>query len=125
MADELETIIRTTLQAKILTALKEAPEAIDAMIEAALSKPINEDGTNSHWGTKIPYLEYIAGETIRDAARRAVVDVIAEMAPAIKDTIRTRLSATDMVDAFAKALVDASVTNDWKIKVVFGQDKDR
>jgi hypothetical protein len=119
--NEIETLVRTTLQTKIISALKDAPEAIEAMIEAALSKPVDEHGGRpTGYGTKVPYLEYLTGEIIRNAAAVAIRKVVADMEPQIDAAVRKRLTADDV----AKALVETALgvtKEDWRLNITFGK----
>lgn len=125
--DDINAIVRTTLQTKILAAVKSAPEAIDLMIKAALEKPVDPmTGKNDGYGgyNKVPYLEYLTGEVIRDAVRTAVGKHIQELLPAIETAVHARLTADDMARALTKAMVDAT-SKDWQIKVSIEREESR
>lgn len=124
MSDDLDTTIKTILQAKILAALKTAPEAIDAMVEAALSKPVDEmtGSVDRGYGRKVPYLEYVTGSTIRAAADAAVRDLIKEMQPQINTAIRKRLTADDLAASMIRKMMDIT-TDEWRINVNFGKSE--
>lgn len=68
----------------------------------------------------MPYLDYLAGEEIRSAAREAVRKVIQEQNPLIESAIRDNLKTDNIATAVAKAFIEAS-TQDWKIEVNFKQ----
>jgi hypothetical protein len=126
MADATAEIVKTIIQTQVLQALKNAPEAIDAMVKAALVDMQVDPATgrtDGYYGSKVPYLEYIVGSAIRDAAHKAVATVIAERQPAIEAAIRKRLSADDMVQSMAKAFTKAAVDESWKIEINFEKER--
>ena len=118
MNKEIEAIINTTLQTQILQALKSAPEAIEAMVMAAISEPVSRDGTIRGYGDKVPFLEYIVGETLRNALRRAVVEEMNGRYEEIKLVVAQRLSSVEIADAVTKAIV-GTAANEWNISVKF------
>lgn len=123
MTDMTDSDIKALLQIKILSALKNAPEAIDAMVASALNKPVNLSGRHEGYGTKIPYLEYITGEVIREEARKAVIEVVEELKPQIKNEVRERLSSDTIIDSFCSALIGAT-KDAWRINVKFKKEND-
>ncbi len=124
--DEIDAIVRTTLQTKILAAIKSAPEAIDAMVQSALEKPVDAltGRTDGYRDSKVPYLEYLVGQTIRDAARGAVQKVIVDMTPTIEDAVRKRMATDDLARSMVKAFTDATAL-DWKVNVTIEKEEIR
>ena len=108
-----------------MKALNAAPEAIEKLVKAALSKPVDKDGKFDGWGDKMPYLDYLVGNEIRDAARMAVRTVVKEQTPTIEAEVRKGLTSESVVAAVTKAIIGVA-DQDWKIDVRFeAEDKRR
>lgn len=117
--------INTILQAEIIRALNEAPEALEKLVKAALSQPVDSGGDpKGYYGDKMPYLDWMVGEEIRRAARTACQKVIQEKMPDIETMVRQGLSSESVVAAVTNALVGAA-SNEWNIKVSFEGEKKR
>jgi hypothetical protein len=115
----VKDMVRTVLEAHIVTALKETPEALDTLVKAALSREVDSrNGSFEGYGTKVPYLDYIAGETIRTATSQAVRKVVQEMQPEIEAEVRKILTSEQVVQAFTKCII-GSTDQDYKISVSF------
>ena len=124
MNDNIKAIIETTLKAEIVKALNSAPDAIEKLVTAAISQPVDSHtGSTGGYGSKVPYLDFLVGDEIRRAARDAVHEVFAAKADLVKEAVKRKFSADDMVEAFAKAVINASA-QDWKITVKFEGDRD-
>ncbi len=126
----LETTIKTLLEAQIIQALNSAPEAIEKLVKAALSKNVDASGNfegshhySSYKGT-MPYLDWMVGNEIRDAARRAASKVIQERMPDIEAEVRKGLSSESIVAAVTKSLV-GTAEQEWRINVSFEAEKER
>lgn len=77
--DNVELTIKTLIETQIIQALSNAPEeAIEKLVKAALSKPVDDNGNERGYGSKMPYIDYLVGSEIRDAARRAVSKIVLE-----------------------------------------------
>lgn len=121
---DVDTIVKTLIQTQIIQALKTSDDAIDIMVQAALSKPVDEStgSPDRGYGKKIPFLEYLVGDCIRDATIHAVRKVLAESSDQIEASVRTGLNADSVVAAITKSLVK-SVNEDWRINVSFEAEK--
>lgn len=124
MSNQMDTMVKTIIEAQVIQALKSAPDAIEAMVKAALSQPVSENGDTRGYGNKMPYLDYIVGDAIREAARRAVHKVVQESSEQIEAQVRKGLSSETVVAALTKSLVN-SVNEDWRIKVEFAAEPSR
>jgi hypothetical protein len=124
---DVKSIIETTLKTEIVKALNAAPEAIEALVKAALEQPVYSDGAISkQYGfgeQKMPYLDWLVGDQIRMAARRAVQEVVEENKGKIHEAVKRRMSADDLADAFAKHLI-AAADQEWKIDIKFAAEKE-
>lgn len=115
--DEIQEVIKRTIQTQVVQALNSVPEAIDKLVKAALSDQVGRDGRPTSYGG-MPYLDYLVGEEIRRAARAAVCQVLEDKSTDIEAAIREALSDQDIARAVAKAVV-GTAEQDWRIDVQF------
>jgi hypothetical protein len=122
----VETTIKTLIETQIIQALNNAPEAVEKMVKAAMSEPVDprsgkNDGYSSH---RVPYLEYMVGNEIRSAATEAARKVIQEKMPDIEAEVRKGLSSESLVAAVTKSLIGVA-EQEWRISVKFEGEKER
>ncbi len=119
---EISALVKASIEAKILEAFKQTPEYIDALVSAALNQEVNEHGgkPDGYGRHKMPYLTWLVGDQIRAVARAAVIEHIQRMDSQIREAVQQRLTAGDLVDAFAKSIIGAT-NHDWKVNVQFGK----
>ena len=127
--DQISEMVRTTLEAQIVQAFRDTPEAIDQMIAGVLREPVTSYGEPvrpDNYGRKqegIPYLTWAARNTVRGIAEKTIIEHIRGMEDSISAAVRAKLQEPDVVDAYAKAIL-ASVAEDWRITVNFNIAKD-
>lgn len=122
---DIQNLIKATIEANVVQALNTIPEAIDKLVKAALEKPVDKNGRNDGWSSdRMPYLDWLAGEEIRSAARSAVRKVIQERTENIEQAIRNNLTQDSIVSAITRSLIGAT-EQDWRIDVTFAADKDK
>lgn len=125
MADtEIEALVRTTLQTKIIAAFKDTPTLVDTMVQAALSKPVDkETGRVDGYGSKVPYLEWITGEMIREAARNSVREIVRGMSADIDAAIKEKLQSGALAEAMQAAFIKAAIDDEWRINISFDKEE--
>lgn len=130
MNSQIDATIKTLIETQIVQALNSAPEAIEKLVKAALAKPVDANGWpegdrnfSSYRGT-MPYLDWMVGQEVRDAARSAAAKIIKEMMPNIEAEVRKGLSSESVVAAVTKSLV-GTADQEWRINVSFEAEKDR
>lgn len=123
-ADNINELIKSIIETQIIQALNSAPDAIEKLVKAALSRPVDRAGKFDGYGDKMPYLDYMVGEEIRRAAEAAVRKVVAESAGKIEDLVRNGLTSDSVVAAVTKSFVDAAA-QEWRINVKFEAEKQR
>lgn len=124
--DTIKNIITTTIQTKVIEALNDTPEAVGKLIEAAVNRPVGQDGrySTSAYNT-VPYIEWLVGDEIRTAAHQIVKDVLREYGQdQLAAIIRSKLSADKIAEAFAESVVGAA-GREWDISVQFRRNGDR
>lgn len=126
MANAMDATIKALIETQIIQALNSAPEAIEKMVKAALSEPVDPrtGARDGYASNKVPYLEYMVGDEIRNAARSATVKVIKERMPDIEAEVRKGLSSESIVAAVTKSLI-ATADQEWRISVRFEAEKER
>lgn len=125
MEVEIKSLVEQSIQTQIIRAFKEAPEAIDALVTAALSQEVNEHGGKPDgWSkSKMPYLEFLVGNTIRAVAREAVKEAIAAREDEIKAAVQRAVSADAMVDGLVQKIM-GTLEHEYRINVQFADEKD-
>jgi hypothetical protein len=126
MSDDIKELTRTLIQTRVIQAFKDAPEAIDALVVAALSQEVNQYGgkPEGYYGTKMPYLEFLVGQTIRAVATGAVKAAVEERQAEIEAAVRRAVSADALVDSVAKKML-GTLAEDWKLQITFANEKPR
>lgn len=122
---DVKAVIETTLKAEIVKALNAAPDAIEKLVTAAISVQVDKHSGSTdrgYYGDKVGYLDYLIGAEIRRAAEQAVREVFEAQKDVIKDAVKRRFSADDIVDAFASALIKTG-SDDWRVRVSFEGEK--
>ena len=119
----IQDIIKATIETQVVLALNSVPEAIEKLVKAALSKPVDENGKFDGYRNTMPYLDFIVGDEIRRASRDAVQRVVQERATEIENEVRKGLSSEAVVAAVTKSIVGAA-NDSWRIAVKFESDKE-
>lgn len=120
METDIEKLLKTTIQAKVVEAFNAAPEVIEKLVLAAFAKPVNEYGAppSGYHDKKMPYLEWLVGDEIRKAARDCVVAYMQEHREQIHAKIREALQSADLVAPIAAQLEAAlSATGSWTVNL--------
>lgn len=131
MTDTSE-IVKGIIQTQVIAALNEGPQLIEALVKAALSKPVDRNGRQEgerdfdsyNRDKHTPFIDYMIADQVRMAARAAVIKVIAEKMPDIEGYVREGLSSESIVQAVTKALVGVAA-QEWKIDVHFNAEERR
>ena len=121
---EIDAMVKGLIEAQIIQALNNAPEAIEKLVKSVLSKPVDSSGKFDGYGDKMPYLDYMVGNEIRTAATNAARKVIQEHAAGIEAEVRKGLSSESVVAAITKSLIGAA-DQEWRINVSFEGEKRR
>lgn len=120
-ADNINEMIKGIIEAQVIQALNSAPEAIEKLVKAALSRPVDASGKYDGYGNKMPYLDYMVGEEIRRAATDAVRKVVADSADKIEAEVRKGLNSESIVASMTKSFTQAASEN-WRINVSFDKE---
>ena len=106
----VEPIVRDQVAAAVAAHLGDPTDLIRKLVTAALSTKVNAHGvrSNNRYENKYDFMEVLAGNAIREAAKAALLKIVEEQQPeieaAIQDELRRRpeKTAAAMVSAFAE-----------------------
>jgi len=114
---DFEQLTKTLIQTQVLQALKSAPEYLDSLVRATMEQEVNEHGgkPDYHARSKMPWLEWCVRDALRSAAQKAVLEIVREMEPDIKESVKRSMSSDEIVGVFAKRIINDLV--DYKINV--------
>ena len=115
---DLKKLTETIIQTQILEAFKSHPEHIDALVRAVLERPVDEHGSKPRYShdKSMPYLEWLARETLEGVVRDTVVTWVTENAEHIKGEVVKALESAELFSEVTKA-VTQSMTRDYAVKV--------
>ena len=114
MSQEIEALIKTTIQTKNIEAFNTAPEAIEKMVQAALSKEVNQNGSEprSYSDQKMPWLDYAVGNEIRSATQECIRRYVGEHKDVLDQMVRKAIEKGDFAGPISK-FFDQALTKDW------------
>jgi len=127
MNDEaIKELVQNSIQVSIVKALNETPEAIDALVQAALQKEVNEHGDKPDYRSerKMPWLEWCVGEHIRNAARSAIIEAVKLRDEDIKTAIQEKINADSVVDSMIKSIL-GMIDREWSLEITFADKETR
>lgn len=91
MSQDIEAILRSTIQTKVIEAFNTTPDLVEKMVRAAFEKEVDQYGMRpERYGSeKMPWLEWLVGEEIRKAASEAIKSYVSQH----QDEIRAKVSS--------------------------------
>lgn len=122
----IKTLVETTLQAQIVQAFNNAPDAIDMLVKAALNQEVDQYGYKPEYHTtnKMPYLQYLVGDTIRRIARASVEQAVDARKSDIEVAVRNALTADAVVQAMIERVL-GTLKEDYRLQISFKDDEDK
>ncbi|MCW0979398.1 hypothetical protein OK142_01135 [Agrobacterium sp. BT-220-3] len=120
MNNEIEALVQTTLQAQIIRAFKDAPEAIDALVKSALEMEVDQHGgkPDYHSRQKMPYLAWLVGDQIRNLARAAVIEAVDARREEIKSAVLKAVSAEKLVEGLTETIL-GTMSESYRMTINF------
>ncbi len=103
-------LARTAIAARLTEALVGADDAIRKIVGAALTQKVNGQGKIGQYGSDntTPYVEWAAGELVRQAALQVLQTKVEALRPAIERAVEAALRHN--TKAIAQALTGAFIT---------------
>lgn len=106
----VEPIVSAQVAAAVASQLGDPEKLITGLVNAALTRKVNSHGKVSQYNSenKHAFLEVLAGQVIREAARQAIEKIVAEQRPLIQTAVEEHLrrqpkkTAAAIVSAFAE-----------------------
>ena len=99
---------REAIAGKLIEALVGADAAIAGIVAKAMTTKVNEHGAVGSYGNNTPFVEWLAQDLIRAAAKDVLAKKVEAMRPVIAAQIEAQLKrnvksiAMSLTDAFAK-----------------------
>lgn len=126
MSNDIESILKATIQVKVIEAFNQVPEMIDKLVEAAMSKEVNEHGgkPSSYGDKKMPYMEWLVGEEIRKAITASVREYVSQHMKEISERVALSISKAEFGNALAGALTKI-LSDEWRWSVDLKVSEDK
>ena len=104
--NDIEDILKATIQTKVVEAFNTTPDMIDKLVEAAISKDVNEYGQkpDRYGEKKMPYMEWLVGDEIRKAIKESVREYIESNSDEIGKKVSEALNSLDASKQMSSAL---------------------
>ena len=122
----IEELIKATIQTKVIEAFNTVPEAIDKLVESALRKDVDKWGSKpSGYGRDtMPFMEWLVGEEIRKAVQECVNEYIAEHKDSVKEKVRQSIAKADFGKSLSESVADVmSQSYNWRINLNIEKEK--
>lgn len=107
----VEPIIRDHIAAAVVAALGNTDELIRQMVVLALKVKVQADGSISQYSSynSFDFIEAVSGKAIREAATKAILEIVENQKPAIQAAIEDELrrapkkTAASIISAFCQS----------------------
>ena len=118
MSNDIESILKATIQTKVVEAFNQTPEMIDKLVEAAMSKEVDEHGSkpSSYGCKKMPYMEWLVGEEIRKAIAASVHEYVSQHNNEIREKVSDSIAKAEYGNALAETLTKI-LSDEWRWSV--------
>jgi len=118
MDQQIEALLKTTIQAKVIEAFNTTPEMVEKLIAAAFNKPVSENTghpkTSHEYGVKeVSYLDWLVGHELRNAAREAVREYMVEHNAAVKAKVVAAIQAGEFGSKIGERVAEM-MEQDWR-----------
>jgi hypothetical protein len=115
---DIEALLKQTIQIKVVEAFNETPEMVEKLVQAALSKEVDQDGRSpSGYGSKsMPYMEWLVGEEIRRAVQVCLKEYIAEHNEELKEKVDAAIKSSDFSTTLSNTL-SRILSDEWRWNV--------
>ena len=120
MDGEIEKMVKTSIELKILEAFKETPDLIDDLVKSALGMEVNDFGgkPNGYHEAKMPFLSWLVQDSIQKIASQAVRDHCETLEPLIKNQVQQKIATSDFADALTDAIVK-NIKDGYSVNISF------
>lgn len=120
MDGEIEKMVKTSIELKILEAFKETPDLVDDLVKSALGMEVNDFGgkPTGYHEAKMPFLSWLVQDSIQKIAGQAVRDHCETLEPLIKNQVQQKIATSDFADALTDAITK-NIKNGYNINIAF------
>jgi len=102
----VNNIVETTLQEAVIAQLKDPNDLIREIVRRALSVKVDHKGEPSNYSDGIPFIDYAAQASIREATKKILDDFMKENSVKLRKAIRAELNKPERAKSIAKAFAD-------------------
>ncbi len=112
---DMKEMVLTTIKTQIIAAFNDSPEVVEKLVDAALRKEVNEYGhkPNGYRDERMPYLDYLVGEQIRNACHDIIKEYVNDYKPALRVQIETAIKEANFSSTLTD-LLSGAIINDWQ-----------
>jgi hypothetical protein len=125
----VERAVRDKINAAIASQLGDPAVLIEKLVANALAQKVNDNGnvSRSSYENRTPFLEYVAGDFIRNAAKEALKEFFAENKDQIKEAVKKEVigSSSKLAEVFVAGLLGSMEASYYsKINISFQSRED-
>ena len=124
----LREMVTAQISAQVAAAFSSQSEHLtEALLGRILAQKVDEHGRPCSYSSSKPYVEQICESAVKDAAKEAVIEWIADNKAAIKAEILRLLGLKRVRSQLAQQMIDgvtATATGRWGLKVSLVPPKD-
>lgn len=112
MSDDIQEILNSAIKTKVVEAFNQTPDMIEKLVRAAFEKEVDQYGTKptGYGAEKMPWIDWLVGDEIRNAAQEAVKDYMAEHKEAVQAKVKSAIENGDfgnqIGDTIARIMAD-------------------
>lgn len=121
---DIEALLKTTIQTKVIEAFNSTPEMVEKLVQAALEKEVNEHGSkpSGYGDKKMPYMEWLVGEEIRRAVCACVREYVEGHNAEIKERVQAAMVSAEFMQPVAEVVANVlSTSYNWTIDLKIAQ----
>lgn len=130
MSEDVKTIAQQMIKTQLIAAMSSGPQIIEDLVASALTGEVDAatggvPGRHSYSSNKMPFIDWLIGERIRQTAREAVHEVMTEKQDEIKKMVKEKFDTGAAADAVVEALIGSNFDRDkWRINIAFQKSED-
>lgn len=117
MTNDIETMLKTAIQMKVVEAFNSTPDMVEKLVEAALSKEVDQfGGKPDYHSKKMPYMEFLVGQEIRKAVTESVAEYVKTHKEQITERVRVAMESSDFAKPVSEKVAQIMSENyNWTI----------
>src|SRR5688500_4542443 len=106
--NDIETLLKTTIQIKVVEAFNSAPQMVEKLVEAALSQEVNHHGgkPNGYGEKGMPFMDFLVGNEIRNAMKACVSEYVETHKEEIRARVAQAIESSDFAQPLANSITE-------------------